>query len=82
MTDETTQGKATLTRDPNNRSGPIVKTGETRKGNPVTEAGSTHLTSNIDGKWYVVNARFEKILQTPFDTEQEAIDAAQERNNK
>lgn len=79
-TGKTPADRRTMTRDPNSTAGPIVESNETRRGNRVTTAGSTHLTANIDGKWYVVNTRGEKLLKTPFDTESEAVDAAQERN--
>jgi hypothetical protein len=72
--------RRTMTRDPNAPGGPIVETEETKRGNHVTVAGSTHMTANIDGKWYVVNSRGEKLLQRPFDTETEAVEEAQRRN--
>jgi hypothetical protein len=73
--------RRTMTRDPNATSGPVVETGETDgKGNHVTIGGSTHLTANIDGKWYVVNSRGEKLLQKAYSTESEAVEAAQKRN--
>ena len=79
---DTPAERRTMTRDPNSPSGPVVETKEQRGGNYVTEAGSTHLTANIDGKFYVVNTRGEKLLKTAFDTETEAVAAAQERNGK
>lgn len=82
-TGETPAERRTMTRDPNSTGGPIVETGTTdAKGNNVTAAGSTHLTANIDGKWYVVNTRGEKLLQTAFETETEAVAEAQKRNDK
>lgn len=72
--------RRTMTRDPNSTGGPIVETGETRKGLRVTAAGSTHLTTNIDGKWFVCDTRGEPILKKPFDTESEAVVEAQKRN--
>ena len=51
--------RRTMTRDPNATGGPIVETGETKGGHNVTIAGSTHLTTNIDGKWYVCDSRGE-----------------------
>lgn len=82
-TGETPAERRTMTRDPNSTGGPIVETGTTdAKGNGVTAAGSTHLTANIDGKWYVVNTRGEKLLQTAFETETEAVAEAQKRNDK
>lgn len=67
--------------DPNAPSGPIVeRVTLDHKGKPVTVAGSTHTTANIDGKWYVVDPRGEKLLQRPFDTEEDARHAAQDRN--
>lgn len=72
--------RRTMTRDPNATSGPVVESGEVRNGLRVTHAGSTHLTANIDGKWYVVDTRGEKLLKKPFDTESEAVDEAQKRN--
>lgn len=82
-TGETPAERRTMTRDPNNTTGAIVETPATDKdGNHVTEAGSTHLTANIDGKWYVVNTRGEKLLKTAFDTETEAVAEAQKRNDK
>lgn len=82
--DKTEQNPAerrTMTRDPNNTGGPIVESGkEDKDGNAITTAGSSHVTTNIDGKWYVVNTRGEKLIDDPFDTETEAVAAAQERN--
>lgn len=79
-TGSTPAERRTMTRDPNATSGPVVETGETKGGNHVTHAGSTHLTANIDGKWYVVNTRGEKLLKTAYETESEAVEAAQKRN--
>lgn len=75
------EDRRTMTRDPNSTGGPIVESGETRKGLRVTVAGSTHLTTNIDGKWYVCDTRGTPLLKTPFDTESEAVAEAQKRNN-
>lgn len=72
--------RRTMTRDPNAPSGPIVETGEMRNGLRVTVAGSTHVTANIDGKWYVTDTRGEKLLKKAFDTETEAVAEAQKRN--
>ncbi|QWY83194.1 hypothetical protein [Rhizobium phage RHph_X2_24] len=73
--------RRTMTRDPNATGGPIVESGNTdKKGNAVTTAGSTHLTTNIDGKWYVVNSRGEKLVDKAFDTESDAVAEAQKRN--
>lgn len=72
--------RRTMTRDPNATGGPIVESGEVRDGLPVTVAGSTHLTTNIDGKWYVCDARGNPLSKTPYDTESEAVDAAQAKN--
>ncbi|AHJ10756.1 hypothetical protein P106B_73 [Rhizobium phage vB_RglS_P106B] len=80
MGDEAIKGRIN-TRDPNMRSGPIVEaTGEDGKKLPRTIVGSTHLTAEIDGKWFVVNTRGEKILQQEFVTEADAIEEAQKRN--
>lgn len=73
--------RRTMTRDPNAPSGEIVESGEKRDGQRVTVGGSTHLTTNIDGKWYVVNSRGEKLVETPFDTESEATTEAQRLND-
>lgn len=75
--------RRTMTRDPNATSGPIIEDGTATdsKGRRKTVAGSTHLTTNIDGKWYVCDTRGEPILKTPFDTESEAVEAAQKRND-
>lgn len=74
--------RRTMTRDPNSTGGAIVEAGETMKGgHRVTVAGSTHLTTNIDGKWYVCDTRGEPILKRPFATESEAVAEAQKRNN-
>lgn len=73
-------GHRTMTRDPNATGGPIVESGEMKGKNHVTIGGSTHLTANIDGKWYVVNSRGEKLLQTAYETETEAVVEAQKRN--
>lgn len=81
-TGKTAPERRTMTRDPNNTGGPIVESGEKdENGNAVTTAGSVYLTSNIDGKWYVVNSRGEKLLIEPFNTESEAVAEAQRRND-
>jgi hypothetical protein len=46
---------------------------------PVAETGSKYFSGMIDGKWYVLNGHMEKALQTPFATEQEAIQKAAEK---
>ena len=74
--------RRTMTRDPNATGGPIVETPETDgDGNHVTAAGSTHLTANIDGKWRVVNTKGEPLLKKEFDSESDAVEYAQEKNN-
>ena len=81
--EENPADRRTMTRDPNATGGPIVETGETDKdGNAVTISGSTHLTANIDGKWYVVNTRGERLIKRAYDTESEAVAAAQKHNEK
>lgn len=78
-TGDTPASRRTMTRDPNATSGPVVlQPGDESR----TIAGSTHLTTNIDGKWYVCNPKGEPVLKKPFDTETEAVAAAQERNGK
>lgn len=74
--------RRTMTRDPNATGGPIVESGETdSKGNRLTVAGSAFLTTNIDGKWYVCDTRGNPVDKKAYDTESEAVDAAQKRNN-
>lgn len=72
--------RRTMTRDPNATGGPIIESGEMRDGLRVTVAGSTHLTTNIDGKWYVCDTRGELLSKKAYDTESEAVDAAQAKN--
>lgn len=72
--------RRTMTRDPNATAGPIIESGETRNGLRTTVAGSTHLTTNIDGKWYVCDTRGELLSKTPYDTESEAVTEAQKHN--
>ena len=62
----------------------IVETGETdKKGNHYTAAGSIACTTNIDGKWYVCNSRGELAFgKTDYETESEAVEAAQKLNGK
>lgn len=72
--------RRTMTRDPNAPSGPVVESGEVRNGLRVTNAGSTHITTNIDGEWFVVDTRGEKLLQKAFKTESDAVAEAQKRN--
>lgn len=80
-TGETQAERRTMTRDPNATSGPIVDSGETDKnGNPITTAGSVACTANIDGKWRVVNARGEPLTKVEYDTESDAVEAAQKKN--
>ena len=76
--------RRTMTRDPNATGGPIVETGETdKKGNHYTAAGSIACTTNIDGKWYVCNSRGELAFgKTDYETESEAVEAAQKLNGK
>lgn len=76
--------RRTMTRDPNMTGGPLVESGkEDKKGNPVSAAGSIAATTNIDGKWYVCNIRGELTFgEKSYDTETEAVDAAQKLNRK
>lgn len=76
--------RRTMTRDPNATGGPIIETGETdKKGNRITAGGSVALTTNIDGKWYVCNSRGELTFgKTEYDTESDAVEAAQKINGK
>lgn len=79
--DEKPSDRRTMTRDPNATGGPIVESGETDKdGRRVTTAGSTHLTTNIDGKWYVCDTRGELIDNKAYETESEAVEVAQKAN--
>lgn len=76
--------RRTMTRDPNSTGGAVVETGEMRGDLRVTAAGSTHLTTNIDGKWFVCNTRgepFDGKKFGPFDTESEAVEVAQKHNS-
>lgn len=80
-TDKAPSDRRTMTRDPNATGGPIVEGRDSDKdGNRRTTAGSTHLTTNIDGKWYVCNTRGELLSDTPYDTETEAVTEAQKHN--
>lgn len=79
-TNSAPEDRRTMTRDPNATGGPIIESGEVRNGLPVTVAGSTHLTTNIDGKWYVCNTRGELLSKTAYDTESEAVEEAQKHN--
>lgn len=75
--------RRTMTRDPNAPGGAIIENGSSkdRDGNNTTIAGSSHITTNIDGKWYVCNTRGEPFdMESPYDTESEAVEAAQEKN--
>ena len=76
--------RRTMTRDPNATGGPLVESGNfDKKGNPVSHAGSIAATCNIDGKWYVCNIRGELTFgEKAYDTETEAVDAAQKINTK
>lgn len=71
-----------MTRDPNATGGPLVESGNfDKKGNPVSVAGSIAATTNIDGKWYVSNIRGELAFgEKAYETESEAVDAAQKIN--
>lgn len=80
-TGDTPAERRTMTRDPNATSGPIVETGETDKdGNHITAAGSVACTTNIDGKWRVCNSRGEPFTKTEYETESDAVEAAQKKN--
>ena len=81
-TDKAPSDRRTMTRDPNATGGPIVEGRDSDKdGNRRTTAGSTHLTTNIDGKWYVCNTRGELFDgMGPYDTETEAVTEAQKHN--
>lgn len=74
--------RRTMTRDPRAPSGPIVESGDMVGKLRKTTAGSTHLTTNIDGKWYVCDTRGEPLLKTAFDTESEAAEVAEKHNAK
>lgn len=67
-------------RDPAHPAGAIT-VDDLSKPLPVnTQTGSRYFSGQIGGKWYVLNAHMEKALQTAFDTEQEALDRAAEKN--
>lgn len=73
--------RRTMTRDPNSPGGAIVESGQHDKdGNAITIAGSTHMTANIDGLWFVVNTRGEKLVVDAYQTEHEAVSIAQQFN--
>lgn len=76
--------RRTMTRDPNATNGPLIESGKTdKKGNPISVAGSVAATTNIDGKWYVCNIRGELAFgEKTYETESEAVDAAQKLNKK
>jgi hypothetical protein len=78
-----TEQRRTMTTDPKAKSGPIVETGATDEhGNPITAAGSTYLTTQIDGKWYVCNTRGELFdKDQAFDTQSQAETEVHRRNN-
>ena len=81
-TNKAPSDRRTMTRDPNSTGGAIVEGRDSDSdGNRKTTAGSTHLTTNIDGKWYVCNTRGEPFDgMGPYDTETEAVTEAQKFN--
>lgn len=80
-TNKAPSDRRTMTRDPNSTGGAIVEGRDSdADGNRRTTAGSTHLTTNIDGKWYVCNTRGEPYNDTAYDTETEAVEEAQKHN--
>lgn len=81
-TNKAPSDRRTMTRDPNSTGGAIVEGRDSDSdGNRRTTAGSTHLTTNIDGKWYVCNTRGEPYdVNQSFDTETEAVVEAQKFN--
>lgn len=76
-----TPHKHSLLRDPAAPSGAVVVDDIDAK-LPKAKTGSTHFSALINEEWFVVNARGEKMLQTPFKTEQEAADKAAEKNGQ
>jgi len=75
--------RRTMTTDPNATGGPVVEDGTTKDGLTKTIAGTTHLTTNIDGKWYVCNTRGEPFDFTQgFTTESDAVAEAQRMNDQ
>lgn len=78
---ENTPHKHSLLRDPAAPSGAVVVDDIDAK-LPRAKTGSRYFSALINEQWFVVNARGEKMLQTPFDTEQDAAEKAAEKNGQ
>lgn len=75
--------RVTSMRDPALPSGGIIiSEQEMTKPLPTAESGSRYFSGNINGRWYVLNGHMEKALEKPFDTEQDAIAKAAEKNGQ
>lgn len=72
--------RVTLLRDPAAPAGAIDILDINDK-LPKAKTGSRYFSGRAqDGKFYVYNAHREKALQTGYDSEQEALDKAAEKN--
>jgi hypothetical protein len=74
-----TKNLVTLLRDPAAPSGAIDLVDIDAK-LPRAKTGSQYFSGKIDGKFYVLDGHMNKALQTAFDSEQEAQDAAAKKN--
>lgn len=74
--------RRSMTTDPNGNHGIIHENGRTKDGQRMTDVGTTHLTTNIDGKWYVCDTRGNPMdMSQAFATESEAVAEAQKHND-
>lgn len=73
--------KHSLLRDPAAPAGAVV-VDDINATLPRANTGSRYFSALINEEWFVVNARGEKMLQTPFKTEQEAAEKAAEKNGQ
>lgn len=76
-----TPHKHSMLRDPAAPAGAVV-VDDIDAPLPRAQTGSRYFSALINEQWFVVNARGEKMLQTPFPTEQAAADKAAEKNGE